>query len=247
MGLAFRIIPMILTKGGYSAYKGRKFNADRSVGSVQSALVIHQTRGVDEMLLLDVAATPSHREPNFGVVSSITAACFMPITVGGGVKTPAHVRRLLEVGADKIAVGAAARKQDFGPACKAVGSQAMVAIITYSHEFGGELIHAADVKEEAQRLEKMGFGEIVLNCADRDGMMNGYDLATLASASRNVDVPVIAAGGCGDYADMLVARQAGASGVAVGSLFNFTDATPQGAARYLYTKGVETRLQGAER
>jgi len=239
VGLAVRIIPTLLAKGS-KLVKGKRFSADRVVGHVQQAARVHQARGVDELCILDVAATPEGRGPDFAAIEALTSACFMPITVGGGVRNVEDVKRLLDAGADKVAVKT--NLSALYGAAKRYGSQALVGVMD---EYGcrdREAYPHVLYDEVAQQLEGFGAGEILLTAIDREGTMEGYDLDMIHVVSEAVDIPVIAHGGCSGYEDMYCAIQAGASAVAAGALFQFTDCTPRGAAEYLAKRGVEVRL-----
>lgn len=245
MGLATRIIPTILSRHGALA-KGRAFKSDRVVGHALQAARIHQMRDVDELLFLDVAATPEGRGPDFEMISNITDGCFMPLAVGGGIKTVDDVRKLFNAGADKVVIGTAAAKDpEFIRACSSrFGSQAIVVSIDVKMfvAFVGNKPVGYDAISWAKKAEQMGAGEILLQSIDRDGTMEGYDLELIRMTANAVNIPVIASGGCRDYEDMYQAIKAGAHAVAAGALFIFTDATPKGAAQYLASKGVEVRL-----
>lgn len=236
MGLAVRIIPTLLKRGD-ALVKGERFNGWRSVGHVQQAAQIHQARGVDELIVLDIGATPEGRGPDFAAVRRLTERCFMPITVGGGVRNVDDVQGLLNAGADKVAMKTAYRKSGgFLRECAdRFGSQAIVAALDHT----GTLI---GVRTMCLALAALGAGEILLTSMDREGTMAGYDLDLLREVCAAVDVPVIAHGGCSGYEDMLAAIRAGASAVAAGALFQFTDCTPRGAAEYLHSQGIEVRL-----
>jgi cyclase len=232
VGLAVRIIPTLLAKGP-RLVKGRRFSADRVVGHVQQAARIHQARGVDELCILDVAATPEGRGPDFAAIRKLTEECFMPLTVGGGVRSVEDVKGLLDAGADKVAIKT---NIDVGyDAAKRYGSQALVAVMDELPPY-----HLCD--DVACAWADLGYGEILLTSIEREGTMEGYDLELIHLVANVVDIPVIAHGGCSGYEDMYNAIQAGASAVAAGALFQFTDCTPRGAAEYLSSKGVEVRL-----
>ena len=237
MGLAVRIIPTLLAKGP-RLVKGRRFSADRVVGHVQQAARIHQARGVDELCILDVAATPEGRGPDFAAIRKLTEACFMPLTVGGGVRSVEDVKGLLDAGADKVAIRTAwISSPDFvAAASRRFGRQAIVVALDVEEHCWTEAAF------EARRIESFGAGELLLTSVEREGTMEGYDLELLRTVANAVDIPVIAHGGCSGYEDMYNAIQAGASAVAAGALFQFTDCTPRGAAEYLSSKGVEVRL-----
>lgn len=245
--LAKRIIPTLLCRGR-QLVKGQRFDAWRSVGLVQQGVRIHQTREVDELVLLDIGATQEQRGPDLALVRELADTCFMPLAVGGGVRTVDDVRELLRAGADKVVVGTAAFTHPdwLAGICRITGSQAIVAAVDYRN--GQVYVQSGQVKTPfdpiiyAQYLAKRGVGEILLTCIDREGSMEGYDLDMICKVTEAVDVPVIAHGGAGTYDHMHHAFLAGASGAAAGSLFQFTDATPKGAAEFLAAKMVEVRL-----
>lgn len=236
MMLAVRIIPTLLHRGE-TLVKGKQFQSWRSVGHVQQAARIHAMRGVDELIILDIGATPEGRHPDFALVEKLTDGNFCPVTVGGGVKTVEDVKLLLRAGADKVAIGKCAVNNYFflRAVASAVGSQAVVASLDVRNGSWW-------IAESAALLESRGAGEILLTSIDREGMMEGYDLDLIKAVSEAVSIPVIAHGGCGTYQHMLEAIQAGASAVAAGAMFQFTDNTPRGAAEYLAAKGIEVRL-----
>jgi len=234
--LAKRVIPTMLVRGT-ALVKGRAFAGDRRVGHALQAARVHARRGVDELLILDIGATPEGRGPDLELVSTLAAECYIPITVGGGVRTLGDIDALLRAGADKVAIGAAAR--DWGSvllaqAADRFGSQAIVAIV--EHGSPVEAMRTANV------AAAQGAGEIVLQSRERDGTLAGYDLDAIREAAPHLGVPLIASGGCSGPDDMLAALAAGADAVAAGALFQFTDWTPAVCARYLSQQGVEVRI-----
>jgi cyclase len=231
MALAHRIIPTILMKSGHLV-KGEQFKADRIVGNALQAAKIHAMRGVDEILILDVDCS----EPDFKMVETLTKSTTVPVTVGGGIHLLWDSERLFAAGADKISIGDDT-SMIYVMASK-YGSQAVVA----SLDVDVDLDYIDGAREQAEWLVEEGAGEILLQSIDRDGTMQGYDLDLIDGVANYVDVPVIASGGCSGYADMHAAIDAGASAVAAGALFQFTSATPRGAAKYLQAHGVEVRL-----
>lgn len=240
MPLATRIIPTLLCRGR-QLVKGKQFNAWRSVGVVAQAVRVYQERGVDELVLLDIGATPEGRGPDLRLVEELTAGCFMPLAIGGGVRTLEDVRALLRAGADKVVIRSAGI--EFArAAAKVVGRQAIVAALDVYGLHGEPWVNGFDWRAAAQRWARAGAGEILLTSVHHEGTMQGYNLELISAVSRAVDVPVIAHGGAGTYQHMLEAVRAGASAVAAGAMFQFTDATPAGAARYLAEHGVETRV-----
>ena len=231
--LATRIIPTILTDKGHLV-KGEGIKSDRIVGNALQAARIHGMRGVDEIMLLDVTATKEGLEPDYEMVKSLTDKCFSPVTVGGGIKTVEHVEKLLKAGADKV--------------CLSAWKESVISIV--SNKFGKQcVVVSIDVGNDiflalncAKNAEKIGAGEILLQSMSRDGTMKGYDLDLIKAVSGAVSIPVVASGGCSGYEDMFDAIEAGASAIAAGALFQFTDATPKGAAEYLKERNVEVRV-----
>jgi imidazole glycerol-phosphate synthase subunit HisF len=248
MGLARRIIPAILCRGR-TLYKGQGFDAWRSVGAALQALRIHAQRGVDEILLLDISATAESRTIDPDLVHEFTQTCFSPITVGGGVRNVEDVRTLLHAGADKVAMNICrpGSAEQITLASMAVGAQAIVAIINHVakriYPAGPSgYVYNEVVLDAAKHMEKLGVGEILLNSVNLDGTMQGYDLEVIREVSKSVPMPVVAMGGCGEYEHMSQAIKAGASAVAAGAMFLFTEATPKGAAMYLQKQGIEVRI-----
>lgn len=234
--LAKRVIPTVLVRGK-TAYKGPGFGAacTRSVGSAMSVCRTHAKRGVDELLILDIGASPEGRGPDLDLVSELAAECYIPITIGGGVKRLEDINALLRAGADKVAICTCASAEFIRAASSHFGSQAIVGVV--EHDLGERLA----AKIEAQKMARAGAGEIVLQCIGREATLEGYDL-DVASIAKLTKVPIIVSGGCSSPADMLAAFQAGADAVAAGALFQFTDVTPRECARFLKANGVEVRL-----
>jgi cyclase len=248
--LAKRIIPVLLADGN-NLVKGQRMDSRRVVGHVQQAARVHQMRGVDELLILDVSATRENRGPDFEFVSVLTTGCFMPVTVGGGIRTLREIKDLLRVGADKVAICSTAVEcpEFVNEASQCLGAQAIVVVIEATSSgqvtsHNGSVLHPelGSVLEYAKCMEEQGAGELIINSVDRDGMMCGYDLDLIQSVAAAVAIPVVACGGAGSYHDMLGAIKAGASAVAAGALFQFLDCTPKNAAKYLADCGLEVRL-----
>jgi len=194
-----------------------------------------ERRDIDELIILDV----SERAPRYDELQRICDPLFCPVTVGGGVRDIAGIRRLLAGGADKVSINSGARESPslICDAAAKFGSQAVVVSIDV-----GRGLAADEAISWAAECERRGAGEILLTSTDRDGMMEGYDLELIKSVSSAVSIPVIAAGGCGSYSDMLSAFGAGAHAVGVGAAFQFRELTPKGAARHLSERGIATRI-----
>lgn len=233
--------------------KGVRFDSWRRVGTVMQAVKVYNMRGVDELVFLDISATEEARAPDYETVDDIADECFMPLTVGGGVRELEHVRRLLKVGADKVSLNTAAvehpelireASSTFGAQCIVVSIDARRARDS-SYEAvvrSGLSPTGLDAVRLAREAEMLGAGEILLTSIDCDGAMEGYDLDLIAAVADAVSVPVIASGGAGTYAHMADAIDAGASAVAAASMFHFTQQTPLEAKMYLRERGIAVRL-----
>ncbi len=248
MALATRIIPVLLNKGG-ALVKGRGFNHGRVVGHTLQAIRIYQGRNVDELVYLDVIG--SKRGPDLALISGFASECFMPLTVGGGVRTVEDFRSLLHAGADKIAINTAAVETPdlISRAAEKFGRQAVVVSIDVRggnvHIDCGKTYTSLDPVVWAQDVELRGAGEILLNAVDRDGTLTGYDLDLIAKVARAVSIPVVACGGAGSYEHLREGLAAGAHAVAAAAMWSFTDSTPAGAAEYLASHGIPVRRKRA--
>ena len=246
MPLAARIIPTLLCRGR-KLVKGQQFDSWRSVGVVAQAVRVHQHRGVDELVLLDITATAEGRGPDLDLVAELSEACFMPLAVGGGVRSVDDMRSLLRAGADKVVFGTAALEVPglISEAATAAGAQAVVVSIDVR---AGRVVKRNGTQQTAWNprawaavMEGAGAGEILLTAVGREGTMAGYDLELIRAVASAVYVPVIAHGGAGTYEHMREALEAGASAVAAGAMFQFTHQTPREAAEYLKANGIEAR------
>jgi cyclase len=252
-GPKIRIMPTLLHKD-LGLVKGVAFDSWRRVGSAMQAVKVFNMREVDELVYLDVAATIAKRSPDFEAVDELADECFMPLAVGGGVRTVEDVRRLLHVGADKVVVNTIA-VEDPGVVHEMVarfGSQCVVVSIdarrcadgsyeVYTHS--GTVPTGRDPVSLAKEVEALGAGEILLTSIERDGTMTGYDIELTRLVCEAVSIPVIASGGAGTYAHMAeVLRDGKASAVAAASMFFFTEQTPLEAKRYLKEQGFRVRV-----
>jgi cyclase len=234
--------------------KGVKFDSWRRVGSVMQSVKVYNMREVDELVFLDITATQEGRRPDFETVDEIADECFMPLTVGGGIATLEDVRRLLQVGADKVAINTASvtNPKLVSEVARTFGSQCAVISIDVRRVDDGrfEVFTQAgtnatgqDPAEHARDVEHRGAGEILLTSIDADGTMAGYDIELVRRVVDAVSIPVIASGGAGSYADMAAALlDGGAAAVAAASIFHFTEQTPLEAKHYLRERGIPVRL-----
>ncbi len=250
--LKTRVIPTLLWKN-VGLVKGVGFNSWRRIGTVMPAIKVHNTREVDELILLDISATLAGRNPDFESIYEFSADCFIPLTVGGGVRTLEDIQNLLRAGADKVCINSAAYDQPdlIREGAKRFGSQCIVVSIDarktengfyecFSHS--GTRNTGKEVGTWAKEVESLGAGEILITSIERDGTMQGYDLNLIRRVTENSAIPVISSGGAGNYEDMFQAIQAGkASAVAAASIFQFTQQTPLEAKQYLATKGIPVR------
>jgi cyclase len=250
--LKVRIIPTLLMRD-VGLVKGPAFDSWRRVGAPMQAVKVFNRRDVDELVLLDIGATPNTREPDWDLVSSLAGECFVPLTVGGGVTRIEHVRKLLLCGADKVAINTAAygTPELISEAAAMFGAQCVVASIDFRRHADGRLecfsqcgTHATglDIVEWSLRMESAGAGEILLTSIDRDGTMTGYDIDAIRRVADAVKIPVIASGGAGKFEDMLAAlREGHASAVSAASIYLFTEATPKEAKQFLAQQGIAVR------
>jgi cyclase len=245
--LKLRVMPTLLYKD-VGLVKGICFDSWRPVGGVMQAVKVYNLREVDELVFLDVSATREGREPDYELIDDIADECFMPLTVGGGIRSTEHVERLLKVGADKISVNTAAVDDPalVSEIAETFGSQCVVVSLDVK---GDEVVVESGTRptgiapvEHARQVEAAGAGELLVTSVDRDGTMTGYDLELIEDIAHAVSIPVIASGGAGSYDDMAAAIGAGASAVAAASIFHFTEQTPLEAKRFLHDRGIPTRL-----
>lgn len=252
--LKVRVIPTLLFKD-VGLVKGVAFDSWRRVGPIVPAVRVYTRRDVDELIVLDIAATLAGREPDLELVAEVADHATVPLTIGGGVTSEDEVERLLRAGADKVAINTAGYADpDLITRCaRRFGSQAVVASIDVRRE-GDVLtcVAASGTRRTrwvaaswARTVEAAGAGEILVTSVDRDGTMEGYDLEAVAAVADAVGVPVIASGGAGSPDDLLRAvTDAGAAAVAAASMFHFTERTPAELKQHLRRAGVPVRSEG---
>jgi cyclase len=250
--LAKRIIPCLDVTGG-RVVKGVKFVELRDAGDPVECAKAYQEQGADELTFLDITATSDGRDTMVEIVRRVAEQVFMPLTVGGGIRTPADVRRMLNAGADKVSFNTAAvYSPDILNQCsEQFGSQCTVLAIdarrnekgswtVYTH--GGRTPTERDVIEWAQEGVARGAGEILLTSMDADGTKNGYDLKLTRTVSEAVGVPVIASGGAGTLDHLVEAVTEGrADAVLAASIFHFGEFTIRQVKDYMQSKGVTVR------
>ena len=229
MSLRPRVIPVLLLKNG-GLVKTKKFKDPQYVGDPINAVKIFNEKEVDELLLLDIDCVRNQTEPDYDLISSIVSEAFMPIGYGGGIKTQQQAKKIIDLGIEKIILNSGIQDNlDLVSDISSIlGSSSVVACIDYKKNiFGTNKVHfkGGSVKsnhsplEWALKLQEKGAGEIILNSIEKEGTYSGFDLETLKLISQNINVPLVISGGCGSLHDIETAIKAGASGVAVGSMF----------------------------
>ncbi|HEY2068342.1 MAG TPA: imidazole glycerol phosphate synthase subunit HisF [Rhizomicrobium sp.] len=250
--LKVRIIPCLDVKDG-RVVKGVNFVNLRDAGDPVEQAMLYDAAGADELCFLDIAASHEKRGILLDVVRRTAEVCFMPLTVGGGVRTLDDIRSLLLAGADKVAVNTeAVRNPEFvRAAAEKFGSQCIVAAIdakqtapgtfeVFTH--GGRNATGLDAIDHARRMVEFGAGEILLTSMDRDGTKVGYDLKLTRAVADAVPVPVVASGGVGSLADLVTGVLEGhASAVLAASIFHFGQASIGEAKEKLAAAGIAVR------
>lgn len=251
--LAKRIIPCLDVNAG-RVVKGVNFLALRDAGDPVEVARRYDEQGADEITFLDITATSDERDTILHIVEAVANQVFIPLTVGGGVRSIADVRRLLNAGADKVGMNSAAVSNPdlVAEVSDKVGNQCIVVAIdakasapgkweVYTH--GGRKPTGLDVLEWAQRVQQLGAGEILLTSMDRDGTKSGFDLALTRAVSDVVSIPVIASGGVGNLDHLADGVTLGAAdAVLAASIFHYGEFTIRQAKELMRQRGIEVRL-----
>jgi cyclase len=251
--LKVRVIPTLLWKD-FGLVKGVNFDHGRRVGSVQPAIRVYNSRDVDELILLDVTASINSQLIDIESIEEFSKDCFVPFTVGGGVRKIDDFHHLLNAGADKVSLnsGAYLRPDLINEAANKFGSQCVVVSVDVRKEDCGNYVCYSNsglkntgksMPDWLKELENRGAGEILLNAIHRDGTMSGYDLEMLERAVGCVNIPIILSGGAGKYDHLVEAISVGASAVSASSMFHFTEQTPSGCKSYLAKFGIPVRIK----
>jgi len=251
--LKVRIIPCLDVKDG-RVVKGVNFVSLRDAGDPVEQAIVYDAAGADELCFLDITASHEKRPILLDVVRRTASACFMPLTVGGGVRTLDDIRSLLLSGADKVSINTEAvrRPEIVREGAEKFGSQCIVAAIdakqdgpgkwqVYIH--GGRTPTGLDAVEWARKVVSLGAGEILLTSMDRDGARTGFDLRLTRAVADAVDVPVIASGGAGSLDHLVDAvEQGGADAVLCASIFHYGQHTVREAKERMREAGIPVRL-----
>jgi imidazole glycerol-phosphate synthase subunit HisF len=248
--LARRIIPCLDVAGG-RVVKGIHFETLRDAGDPVEQARRYDADGADELVFLDISASPEARQTTLEMVSRVAESIFIPFTVGGGIRSVADAGAALRAGADKIAVNTAPVRDPalVSRLAESFGTQCVVAAVDVrrvDRRFvvmvnGGREETGLDAVEWSSRLEQLGAGEILLTSMDRDGTGEGYDLPLLRQVSQAVRIPVIASGGAGNLTHLADAFEAGAHGVLAATIFHFNDSSLPRARAYLRERGYPVR------
>lgn len=226
-----RIIPFLLLRDG-SLVKTQRFDAPTYIGDPINAVKIFNEKEVDELVLLDIWATKTGREPDYALIEDIASEAFMPVGYGGGITSLDQIERLFNAGVEKVSLNSVLYDNPglVAEAARIFGSQSIVAGIDVKRDFlgrqslyshGGRQRQRIDVAAHVRHLEDLGVGELALQSIDQDGMMKGYDLAFIDKVAKSVSIPVICIGGAGTIEHLREGLRAGASAAGAGAMFVF--------------------------
>jgi cyclase len=248
--LARRIIPCLDVAGG-RVVKGVHFESLRDAGDPVEQAARYDAEGADELVFLDISASPDERRTTLEMVARVADSIFIPFTVGGGIRSVADAGAALRAGADKVSVNTAAVRDPslISRLAESFGSQCAVAAVDVKRVDGRWRVVVNGGREQTaleavgwmRRLEALGAGEILLTSMDRDGTGAGYDLDLLGAAASAVTIPIIASGGAGSLAHLAEALEAGAHGVLAATIFHFRGSSLPEARAFLRERGYPVR------
>ena len=247
-----RIIPCLDVKNG-RVVKGINFVDLKDAGDPVEQAKIYSDGGADEICFLDITASSENRDTIYGVIKDTSKKCFVPLTVGGGVRSVEDINKLLNCGADKVSINTAAVQNEevVIQSSKKFGSQCIVVAIdakkngdlweVFTH--GGRNNTGINAIEFARKMEKCGVGELLITSMDRDGTQVGYDIDLMSKISSEVNIPVIASGGVGNLDHLVDGIKLGkASAVLAASIFHYGKYSVKEAKQYLDSKGIPVRI-----
>ena len=246
-----RIIPCLDVKNG-RVVKGINFVDLKDAGDPVEQAKIYSDGGADEICFLDITASNENRDTIYDVVERTSKNCFVPLTVGGGVRSIEDINKLLNCGADKVSINTAAVQNSkvVEESSKKFGSQCIVVAIDakkngknweiFTH--GGRNSTGIDAIQFAKKMEESGAGELLVTSMDKDGTQSGYDIDLMKKISSNVNIPVIASGGVGTLDHLAEGISAGASAVLAASIFHYGKYSVKEAKEYLDSKGIPVRI-----
>ncbi len=249
--LCYRVIPLVLLDG-YSVLKTIEFDVRRNLGNPITIARIYNARKVDELILLDIDASKEERSIDLQTVTKVAEECFMPLTVGGGIRDCSDISSVLKAGADKVSINSGfLENPDFiKEAVSVFGSQCIVISLDIKKSQKNEFTifshtginkNQLSLDEALNRIEECKVGEVLLNNVNLDGKLTGYDLEITKVVSSRINIPTIVAGGAGkpeDFADVI---KAGASAASGASIFHFTSFTPNDCKESMAKAGIAVR------
>jgi cyclase len=247
-----RVIPTILTDG-LTVVKGEKFNNWRTVGTAEGTARLYASRDVDELMFLDVTARSRNTVIDINLLKHFTNVLDVPFSVGGGISSIEDAKSCFRHGAEKIVLGTAAilNPHLVTEIAEIFGNQAVIVSLDFEKDNSNRiLIKSGKVASEIRSLEflegleNLGAGEILLQSVERDGSLKSMDFKRITQVCSLTRLPVIASGGAASLEDCLQAVSSGASAVAAGALFQFTQITPRQVRSYLSEQGIRTRISG---
>ena len=246
-----RIIPCLDVKNG-RVVKGINFVDLQDAGDPVEQAKIYSDGGADEICFLDITASNENRDTIYEVVEKTSKKCFVPLTVGGGVRSVEDINKLLNCGADKVSINTAAVQNSkvVEESSKKFGSQCIVVAIDakkngenweiFTH--GGRNSTGIDAIQFANKMEESGAGELLVTSMDKDGTQSGYDIELMKKISSNVNIPVIASGGVGTLDHLVEGIKSGASAVLAASIFHYGTYSVKEAKQYLASKDIPVRI-----
>ena len=249
--LKHRIIPCLDVKNG-RVVKGINFVDLQDAGDPVEQAKIYSDGGADEICFLDITASNENRDTIYDVVEKTSKKCFVPLTVGGGVRSVEDINKLLNCGADKVSINTAAVQNSkvVEESSKKFGSQCIVVAIDakkngenweiFTH--GGRNSTGIDAIQFANKMEESGAGELLVTSMDKDGTQSGYDIELMKKISSNVNIPVIASGGVGTLDHLVEGIKSGASAVLAASIFHYGTYSVKEAKQYLASKDIPVRI-----
>lgn len=246
-----RIIPTILFKDN-SAVKGKKFNSWRVSGSLLQTTRLYSMREVDEIIFLDINATKNNKI-NLDLIDDFADECFMPMTIGGGIKSLYDIENLFKVGADRISINSAAFSDPLfvKKAIKTFGEQSIIISVDYKKINSENIVFVKSGLENTEiklndylkKIEELGVKEVVLTSIDHDGMMDGYDIENIFMANKNFNFKIIASGGAGSKEDVYnLIKKTNIKALSCSSIFHFTEITPTSLKLFLKKKKINVRI-----
>ena len=246
-----RIIPCLDVKNG-RVVKGINFVNLKDAGDPVEQAQVYSDGGADEICFLDITASNENRDIIFDVVEKTSKKCFVPLTVGGGIRSNEDINKLLNCGADKVSINTAAVQNTkiVSESSKKFGSQCIVVAIDAKRKdnyweiftHGGRNPTGLDAIEFAIKMEDSGAGELLVTSMDKDGTQSGYDVDLMNKISSNVNIPIIASGGVGNLDHLVEGINSGASAVLAASIFHYGTFSLKEAKQYLDSKGIPVRI-----